>query len=142
MIDIENKIVNDVSNALINAFSQTYPTLTRYSEYVELPQAFPCVCLYEETNTVHTQSSTLTKIENHADVSYVCYVYANDGDKKQVCKDIASVVSDKMEDLGFVRTFREAIPNADRSIFRIMMRFTAIVEKGIQVGNNTIYKIY
>jgi len=142
VIDIENKVFNDVSVDLISTYSTLYPTLTRYSEYVELPTQFPCVSFYEESNVVNKSMSTLNEIEAFADVSYNCNVYANSGDKKKTCKDIASTISDTMKRLGFVRTFYNQIPNADRTVYRITMRFEGTVEKGITNGTNTIYRVH
>ncbi len=140
MIDIENKVFNDISVALSNAFSVKYPNMSKYSEYVELPSAFPCVSLYEESNEIIDSRATLQEKEEYATIYYICNIYTTDG--KQSAKEIAKVVSDGMKQLNFVRTFYNPIPNADRSIYRITMRFRGVVSKGIIQGDTITYKVY
>lgn len=141
MIDIENIVVNNVVEALTDAFGSNAPIV--YSEYVETPSEFPCVSIYEADNSTYrnTQDNSLT--EHHANVMYQVNVYAADEtDKKASAKSIASVVDFAMQNMKFTRTFMNQIPNQDRSIYRITLRYTAVVGESFAVGTTDVYPMY
>ena len=60
MIDIENKVLNDVFAAVRSAF----PGTQCYGEYVAVPAAFPCVCIYEASNSTYRRSQD-TDLQEH-----------------------------------------------------------------------------
>ena len=72
MIDIENKVLNTVFNAVQAAYS----TASCYGEYVSVPAAFPCVTLYESDSRTYTQSNDEQLHEHQAIVTYECNVYS------------------------------------------------------------------
>lgn len=139
MIDIENKVFNDVATVLRQKFDGIYVV----GEYLELPNSFPCVTLVEEDNYTYTDSQDQSLKENHATVVYTVNVYSNKTNgKKSEAKKIADEIDGLMEGMKFTRTFRSQIPNTDRTIYRIIMRYTAVVSRGVKNGNTTTYKIY
>lgn len=140
--DFENKVIDSVKTALSNAFSATYPNMPVYAEYVELPAAFPCVSIWMRDNAVYTQGGAIDKIENKARVTFECNVFCNDGSKKTTAKNIAGVIDAAMENCGFTRTFYNPIPNVDRTIYRLTMRWEAVVSKGITDGENTTFYVF
>ena len=71
MIDIENKVLNTVFNAVQAAYS----TASCYGEYVSVPAAFPCVTLYESDSRTYTQSNDEHLHEHQAIVTYESNVY-------------------------------------------------------------------
>jgi len=139
MINIENKVYSLVSTAV----KTNYSTASTYSEPVETPASFPCVVLYESNNAVYTETQDSSSIENHAMVTYECDIYSNaKSGKKTQAKAIAQIVDGIMSSKGFTRTFCDQIPNIDRTIFRIVMRYEGIVDSGTTSGTTTTYKIY
>lgn len=143
MIDIENIVVSTVQDAVLNAFYSTYPNLAFYSEYVEVPSEFPCVTLVESDNSSYVRSQDDSLHDNHVSVMYECNVYtSNLNGKKLLAKQIADVVDNAMQNMKFTRTFRYQIPNQDRSIYRITMRYTAVVAAPITDNGTNTYQMY
>ena len=60
---------------------------------------------------------------------YQCEVYSNrQSGKKAQAREIAAFVDKKMQELGFIRTFGQPVPNvADMTIYRYTMRFSGII---------------
>jgi len=65
----------------------------------------------------------------------------NSGRKKE-SKDIAELIDTSMKGMGFRRTMKSQTPNIDESIFRYTLRYTAVVSKGVQNGQNIVHIIY
>ena len=140
MIDIENKVINDVFTAVRTAYSGA----SCYGEYVSVPAAFPCVTLYEADNTTYTLSQDDSLQEHHARVMYECNVYSDkQSGKKAQARAIAKLVDTTMQNMKFTRTYYSPLPNLDRTIFRITMRWEAIVGDPITTTqNDTTYSMY
>ena len=148
MIDIENKVINDVFTAVRSAYSGA----SCYGEYVSVPAAFPCVTLYEADNSTYKRSQDDDLQEHHAHVMYECNVYSDkQSGKKAEARAIAKLVDTTMQNLKFTRTYYSPLPNLDRTIFRITMRWEAVVGEPITTvttgtGNNqtttTTYQVY
>lgn len=138
MIDIESLIVDKVYRAVKVA----YPNANVVSEYVASANTFPTIAVYEDDNYTHrpTQDGAL---EDHAvNVSYVVSIFANDSTKKATAKAIASVVDEVMLNNLFTRVLRMAVPNVDRTIYRIEMRYEAVVAAPVEQDGETIYQMY
>ena len=127
MIDIESTVFDYVATALREAFDNVFVM----SVPSDTPTRFPAVCLWEQSNTIYTKSQTAESRENHVKLLYQCEVYSNlTSGKKQQAKAIAALVDEKMQELGFTRTFGQPVPNiADMTIFRYTMRFEGIIGK-------------
>ena len=140
MIEIENLVCNNVFNAVNSA----YPNAVCYSEYVEMPSAFPCVTLYEADNRTYQQSDDEQLYEHQARVMYECNVYSDaQTGKKAEAKDIADIVDRTMQYMKFTRTMRSQIPNQDRTVYRVTMRFEAVVGEPItNVDGTTTLQMY
>ena len=148
MIDIENKVINDVFAAVRTAYSGA----SCYGEYVSVPAAFPCVTLYEADNSTYKRSQDDNLQEHHAHVMYECNVYSDkQSGKKAEARAIAKLVDTTMQGMKFTRTYYSPMPNLDRTIFRITMRWEAVVGEPITTvttgtGNNqtttTTYQVY
>lgn len=139
MIDIENKVFNDIAIPLREKFNGIYVV----GEFIDLPNSFPCVTLVEEDNFTYGGSQDTSLKENHANVVYTVNIYSNKTKgKKTEAKEIADMIDGLMQDMKFTRTFRSQIPNTDRTIYRIIMRYSAVVSKGIKDGDTTVYQIY
>lgn len=132
MTDIENLVCNNVFQA-VNA---AYPNAVCYSEYVEVPAAFPCVTLYEADNRSYRPSDDEQLADHQVHVMYECNVYSDKSNgKKAEAKRIADIVDAAMQSMKFSRTMRSQIPNQDRTIYRVTMRFEAVVGEPIVTDN-------
>ena len=134
MIDIENK----VTDTIIRAVKNDYPSAVVEDRFNPTPSALPYAAVYELSNTTYTQSRDNLNRELYANITYEVQVFANDKYKKATAKAIADLIDSEMLSMGFVRTFKNPIPNVDRTIYRIAMRYAAIVQEGIQTDKDTI----
>ena len=128
MIDIESTVFDRVAEALEEKFGDIYVASVPLAG---APPELPAVCLWEQSNIALAKSQTAQSRENHAKLMYQCEVYSNlTSGKKQQAKAIAALVDEKMQELGFTRTFGQPVPNiADLTIFRYTMRFEGIIGK-------------
>ena len=139
MIDIENKIFNDIATQVQLYFSDA----SIYSDAIDVPASFPCVTIQEIDNSVYERSSDSSALENHARLTYEFNIYSNlQSGKKSQAKDIQGIIDSVMEDFNFTRTFCSPMPNQDRTIYRIVSRYDGIVAKGVENNGNTRYTIY
>ena len=141
MIDIENLIVSKVNTALA-PLKQTYTDLYVVSEYIEVSEKFPCVSVVETNNYTHLGTQDAELKDHAANVAFEINVYTNDKKKKSTAKKIAAAVDAEMLNNLFTRTYMGSIPNVDRTIYRITMRYTAVVAEGVTVGTHTTYQMY
>lgn len=141
MIDIENKVYNEVVVAIRSAFNNL-PHLSCYGEYVETPASFPCVTLVEDDNRRLRETDDGTTKEHYAKVTYTCNIYTNDENKKALAKEIAQVIDNKMAQMNFTRTIFSQVPNIDRTIYRIVLKYEAIVDEGKTSGEDIVHTIY
>lgn len=134
MIDIENLVIDKVFRAVNSA----YPNAVCYSEYVEIPEAFPCVTLYEADNRSYRPSDDNQLSDHQVSVMYECNVYSDkQTGKKAEAKAIADIVDAEMLSMKFSRNTRSQIPNIDRTIYRVTMRFEAVVGEPIVTSSGT-----
>lgn len=140
MISIENLMVDKINTALAS-LKTTYPKLRVVSDYIETSETFPLVSVVESDNYTHLATQDAALEDHAANVSFEINVFANDKKKKSTAKAIASAVDAEMLNNLFTRTFMGQVPNVDRTIFRITMRYTAVVAPIVN-GNNTTYQMY
>ncbi len=141
MIDIESLIIDKVNTAL-TALAGVYPDLTVVSDYVEMNEKFPLVSVVQSDNYTHLATQDAELKDHAANVAFEINVYANDVKKKSTAKKIVGVVdAEKLNNL-FTRTFMGQTPNVDRTIYRITMRYTAVVAEGVTSNNFTTYQMY
>lgn len=140
MIDIENKVIDTVFTAVRTSYS----TASCYGEYVAVPASFPCVCLYEASNTTYKKSQDDVLQEHQANLMYECNVYSDKANgHKSEARAIAKLVDATMQNMKFTRTYFQAVPNLDRTIYRIVLRWEAVAGEPITTENgNTIYQMY
>ena len=137
MIEIENIVFTRLANAIRTSFTGA----SVYGEYVETPASFPCVTIVEADNKVYERTRDLDGIEHHAQVMYEINIYTNDSaGKKSKAKSLAQVIDNEMSDMLFTRTFRGQTPNIDRSIYRITMRYQAVVSEAVN-ESGTLYHV-
>ena len=121
MIDKEKELFNEISTALRQHFKGMYVI---GAEMSSAPPRFPAVSFVQTNNAVRGTYSTFDSLENVVSEDYKAEVFSNlETGKEAQTKEITSFISDVMSDLGYERTFCEAVPNADSTIHRRMSRY-------------------
>lgn len=139
MIDIENKVLSVVRDAVL----AQYPNASVYGEYIDVPASFPCVTVTEDTNYTYVYSKDEQVAEHHADVQYAVNVYSNlKKGAKLEARNILKVADDAMQNMKFWRTMTRQVPNVDRSIYRMIARYHAIIGEPQEIDGDLVYHIY
>ena len=145
MIDIENKVIDNLS--------QAFDGVAKVSGvFVESPAEFPWVYAREISNSEYQRSIDNDLHDHHASVTFrVEYYSAARVGAKQEIKALAQIGDIAMQNMKFTRTFYQPLPNLDRTIFRITMRWEAIAGEPVittttGTGNETVttttYQMY
>lgn len=139
MIDIENKVLSVVRESVL----AQYPTASVYGEYVEVPASFPCVTVTEDTNYTYVYTKDEQLAEHHAEVQYAVNVYSNkQTGAKLEAKAIMNIADNAMQGMKFWRTMTRQVPNVDRTIYRLIARYRAVVGEPTQVGDDLVFHMY
>ena len=121
MIDKENEIFNVVAKELRAKIKGIYII---GAEMSNVPPRFPAVSFVQTNNAVKTAYATFSSLENVVGEDYKAEIFSNlEKGKEAQTKEIASMISDVMSNLGYERTFCEIAPNTDATINRRMIRF-------------------
>lgn len=127
MIDIENLVYTNVRNA-VKAFNAG---ISVSGTYVDVPSSIPHVSI-EETDNASVASAISTSDREYAvNLTYTANIYTNTATAKSDAKAIAEVVSDAFTEMGFARSMKQEMPNIDRTIYRLILRFQGTAWKGI-----------
>lgn len=119
MIDIENKVYTEVRTAVVTAF----PEVSMSGVYTDVPSSFPHVSIEETDNSGVASAASNTDPEYAANLTYTVNIYTNTQTAKSDAKAIAAVVNDAFLDIGFLRSMKQEMPNIDRTIYRLILRF-------------------
>lgn len=140
MIDVENLVIDTISKALkASAYSSTLVV----SDYTDTPSSFPCVSVIEMDNYTYRRTQDNDLKEHHTNVMYEVNVYSNKSSgSKSEAKKIMEIVDTTFQNMKFTRTVKQAIPNKDKTIYRIVARYEAIIGEGTVSGKNTVYQVY
>lgn len=125
MIDIENTVFNAVATEL----RTSHPGIAVYGEYVAEPASFPCVNMWESNNSVAMQHEDTSALDDYVNVTYTVQVYTNTPTKKLDAKNIAEEIDTIMTTFRFRRNLLSQVPNIDRTIYRIELRYSGIVKR-------------
>ena len=121
MIDKEKEIFSAVAIALRKSFKSVYVI---GAEMSTTPPKFPAVSFVQTHNAIKTEHSTFNSLENVVVEEYKAEVYSNlESGKEAQTKEITSIISGVMSELGYTRTFCEIVPNNDATINRRMSRY-------------------
>ena len=126
MVDIENEVFNLIATELRSRFEG----ISVYGEEILIPSSFPCVTIVEADNYVNEATQDSGSAENHAKLFYEVDVYSNKSSgKKAECKSILRVIDEMLSNMGFTR--RSKVPQAtnNATIYRIKVRYTAVVSQ-------------
>lgn len=139
MIDIENTLFDAVATQL----RTSHEGIKVYGEYVPEPASFPCVNMWESSNSVWAEGESNTSLDDYVNVTYTIQVFTNTPTKKADGKALANEIDDIMLGLRFRRTLMQQIPNIDRTIYRIELRYTGTVKRtDYGDDNTTIFNVY
>lgn len=139
MIDIENKVLSVVREAVLAAF----PNCAVYGEYVEQSAHFPCLTVTEDTNYTYVNSIDDQLMEHHAEVQYSINVYSDkQTGAKLEARSILKVADEAMQSMRFWRTMTRQVPNMDITVYRLVARYRAVVEAPKEVGNDLVFQMY
>ena len=125
MIDIENYVYTQVRTAI----KSVRPLADVSGTYIDIPSSFPHVSIEETDNASVASTISTSDREYAANVTFTVNIYTNTATAKTDAKEIAAVVNDAFTDLGFVRSMKQEMPNIDRTIYRLILRFQATVWK-------------
>ena len=127
MIDVEVQVFDEVARAVLAEYPEAYVS----GEHVEVPASFPAVSIIEAVNQVDESRQDSSDDENAAVLSYSVNVYSNSkSGAKMECKAVMGIIDDKMRSMNMRRTFSRPVNNAaDPSIYRLVARFTGLVDK-------------
>lgn len=121
MIDKETEIFKAIAKALRNKFKGIYVI---GAEMSSTPSKFPAVSFVQTNNALKGEYTTFDSLENVVSEDYKAEVFSNlEKGKETQTKEITTVISDAMSELGYERTFCEVVPNTDATINRRMSRY-------------------
>ena len=140
MIDVENLVIDTISKALkATAYSNTLVV----SDYTDTPSSFPCVSVIESDNYTYRRTQDNDLKEHHTNVMYEVNVYSNKtSGSKSEAKAIIEIVDTAFQNMKFTRTLKQTIPNRDKSIYRIVARYEAVIGEEQTIGQNKVYQVY
>lgn len=138
MISIENKVIDTVNRDV----TATYPNATVEGGYNPTPDSFPYITVSEMDNFMPERVQDNLNRELYVQVMYEVNVYTNDPVKELTAKKIADLVDETMRGMKFLRTSRLQTPNVDRTIYRITMRYRAVVMAGSTEDGTTYYQLF
>lgn len=136
MIDIENLVYTNVRNA-VKAYDSN---ISVSGNSPDVPSSFPHVSVDETDNFVAVGAMSTTDREFAANLTYTVNIFTNTATAKTDAKKIADVVDDAFADMGFARSMKQTMPNIDRTIYRLIMRFQATASKAFD-GEDGHYNI-
>ena len=136
MIDIENKVIDTVSEAFSGVAKVS-------STFTKSPDEFPWVYIRETDNSAYSWSYDNRLSEHHASVMYRIEYYSSlRGGAKQQVKQLMQIGDAAMQGMKFSRVSSGIIPNWDRAITRGYADYTAVVGEPRTVGNDTVFQMY
>ena len=124
MIDVENQVYSYISDYI----DDNYGSISKSSESSNTPQSFPHISIVEEDNYTYENGIDSADNENYARLTYEIDIYSNKTNgRKEEAKQIASVVDEAFNKLGFIRIVKSYI--SDSKVFRLILRYQAISPK-------------
>lgn len=139
MIDIESKVFDTVFNAVTAAFQG----IRVDAGYVESSATFPAVSVIETNSVPVSSTNTDDCAENYTRLFYEVNIYSDkQNTAKSEARAIAKVVDEAMQSLKCYRTMMHQLPNQDRTIFRLYMRYEVIARPIKEDGIITGYQLY
>lgn len=141
MIDIENKIVDTVFNAV--KAPNAYPDADVTTGFDMKTAVFPCVVIEEVNNAPLRSTDTDECAENYTRLVYEISVYTvNLSNARTVGREILKLVDEAMQGMKFRRVRTNQPLHIGRSVFRQYARWEVVVGKPIIDGDRIVYQMY
>lgn len=139
MIDIENKVIDTIQNAFVEA-GRSVDVL---GEYVLQPESFPCCMVRNLSSSAYRRSMDGALKPHHVNVSFQIDIFSNKevGAKSEV-KELTEITMEAMCGMKFVLDSFNVITNEDRTVSRATSRYSAIVQEGVSKDGNIVHQIY
>lgn len=139
MIDIENKVIDTIQNAFIEAGK----SVDVLGEYVLQPESFPCCMVRLISHSTYTRSMDGALMPHHASMAFQIDIFSNKevGAKSEV-KKLSEIAMEAMCSMKFVLDSFNVITNEDRTVSRATSRYSAIVQEGVSKDGNIVHQIY
>lgn len=136
MIDIENKVIDNLSQAFSGVAKVS-------GVFVESPAEFPWVYAREISNSEYQRSIDNDLHDHHANVTFRLEYYsaARVGAKQEI-KALAQIGDIAMQNMKFRRSSFSFIPNYDRNVMRAYADYRAVVGEGREIDGNVVYQMY
>lgn len=140
MIDVENLVIDTIKKALLTS---QYSNTNVASTYNDTPSEFPCVSVIEMDNYTYRRTQDNDLMEHHTNLMYEVNVYSNKAsNSKAEAKAIMEIVDTAFQNIKFTRTFKQPIRNRDKSVYRIVARYEAVVGEEQTIDGNKVYQVY
>lgn len=140
MIDVENLVIDTIKKALL---ASQYSNTNVASTYNDTPSEFPCVSVIEMDNYTYRRTQDNDLMEHHTNLMYEVNVYSNKAsNSKTEAKAIMEIVDTAFQNIKFTRTFKQPIRNRDKSVYRIVARYEAVVGEEQIINGNKVYQVY
>ena len=140
MIDVENLVIDTIKKALLTS---QYSNTNVASTYNDTPSEFPCVSVIEMDNYTYRRTQDNDLMEHHTNLMYEVNVYSNKAsNSKSEAKAIMEIVDTAFQNIKFTRTFKQPIRNRDKSVYRIVARYEAVVGEEQTIDGNKVYQVY
>ena len=140
MIDVENLVIDTIKKALL---ASQYSNTNVASTYNDTPSEFPCVSVIEMDNYTYRRTQDNDLMEHHTNLMYEVNVYSNKAsNSKTEAKAIMEIVDTAFQNIKFTRTFKQPIRNRDKSVYRIVARYEAVVGEAQIIDGNEVYQVY
>lgn len=132
MIDIESEVYARVTTRL----RSSYNPISISNEETRTPSKFPFASVVEIDNYTFKRTMDSGSNENHAQVVYEVTVASNKTTgRKAECKAILSDIDEIFTGIGFTRSMTNPVPMEDATIFKLVARYSAIVDKSGKIYN-------
>lgn len=125
MINIENELFTLIANNI----EKKFPNVFVSSKYINRPTKLPAVSIIETNNITNQSTLDSSNTENHAIVTYDINVYSKSQNSKTESEEIANVIDEQMISLGFNRIILQPMANIDDSVYRLVLRYTAVISQ-------------
>lgn len=137
MIDIFKEVFAGIKEAVDDWAEDNSLEVIVVNEYQEQVSHFPYITVAELSNVETDRQREFGQAETFTTLAYNINIYDNSANKIKNCRNLAIVISDYLQSIGFKRAYNEAVANiADAQVYRIVQRYDGYMNN----NTNIIYK--
>lgn len=123
---------SEIYNGIATILRSTYSGISVNGTLVLSPSEFPCASIEEIDNTTYGADSSG---ETHAAISYEVNIYSNSlNGKKLEATNIFDTIDNYFTGLNFRRTSKKPITMENGTIYRIVVRYTAVIDSNGRIN--------